>query len=104
MNTSSLIAIWLPILVIFFIILPSQNHRNILMKQKRKKVKLKLTNEMLKKYIGVNCTILTGSFGNQITGTILDVQENWIEVATKKGNQLFNADFVINIIQTPIKK
>lgn len=103
MDTSSLIAIWLPIIIIC-IIIPSQTHKNVMMKKKRKKVELKLTSEMLKKYIGVNCVITSGSFGTSLTGTITDVQENWIEVATKKGYQLINSDFVINIIPTPIKK
>lgn len=59
-----------------------------------------MTNEIIKKYIGTNCIITTGPFGASVTGTIIDVIDNWIEVETKKGKQLLNTDFVTNI--TPI--
>ncbi|MTI57862.1 hypothetical protein [Geosporobacter ferrireducens] len=56
-----------------------------------------MTNEVLKKYIGKNCNISTGTFGVNIIGRIIDVNENWIEVETKKGNELINAEFVQHI-------
>ena len=56
-----------------------------------------MTNEVIKKYIGRNCKISTGSLGTNIVGKIVDVNENWIEVETKKGKELINADFVQNI-------
>ena len=56
-----------------------------------------MTNEVIKKYIGKNCRISTGSFGTNVIGKIIDVNENWIEVETKKGNELINAEFVQSI-------
>lgn len=56
-----------------------------------------MTNEVIKKYIGKNCKISTGSFGTTVIGKIIDVNENWIEVETNKGNELVNADFVQSI-------
>lgn len=56
-----------------------------------------MTNEVIKKYIGKKCRISTGSFGTTVIGIILDVNENWIEVETKKGNELINAEFVQSI-------
>ncbi|MGH4137555.1 DUF6897 domain-containing protein [Clostridium sp.] len=56
-----------------------------------------MTNEVIKKYIGKKCRISTGSFGTNAIGTIIDVNENWIEVQTKKGNELINAEFIQSI-------
>lgn len=56
-----------------------------------------MTNEMIKKYIGRNCHISTGSFGISIEGEIIEVNEKWIEVRTKKGSQLINSEFIQNI-------
>ncbi|NPV44558.1 MAG: hypothetical protein HPY70_11400 [Firmicutes bacterium] len=56
-----------------------------------------MTNEVIKKYIGKICKISTGSFGTNVVGKIIDVNENWLEVETKKGNELINADFIQSI-------
>jgi hypothetical protein len=99
LNTATWIAIYMPIFILFIIILPQQNRiqRLISLKIKRRKVKMTMTNEMIKKYIGKNCKISTGPYGTSVTGKVIDVNENWIEIETKKGNELMNADFVQNI-------
>lgn len=56
-----------------------------------------MANELIKKYIGKNCRITTGSFGTNVIGKITDVNENWIEVETKKGVEIINAEFVQSI-------
>ncbi|MCM1989401.1 hypothetical protein KDK92_06585 [Oceanirhabdus seepicola] len=56
-----------------------------------------MSNEIIKKYIGKNCIISTGTFGINVVGKIISVEENWIEVETKKGNELINAEFVQSI-------
>jgi len=56
-----------------------------------------MTNEVIKKYIGKNCKISSGSLGINVVGTIIDVNENWIEVETKKGQELINADYIQSI-------
>ena len=56
-----------------------------------------MTNEVIKKYIGKNCRISTGSFGVNVIGKIIDVNENWIEIETKKGNELINIEFIQSI-------
>ncbi|MGQ9779751.1 MAG: DUF6897 domain-containing protein [Bacillota bacterium] len=56
-----------------------------------------MTNEILKKYIGKNCYISTGPFGTSIVGIISDINENWLEITTKKNIQLVNAEFVQSI-------
>ncbi len=56
-----------------------------------------MTNELIKKYVGIKCNIFTGSFGIIVKGKIIDVNENWIEVETKKGSELVNSEFVYSI-------
>ncbi len=56
-----------------------------------------MTNEVVSKYIGKNCKISTGSYGTTVVGKIVNVNENWIEVETKKGIELVNADFIQSI-------
>jgi predicted Ser/Thr protein kinase len=81
--------------------LPQQNATNkaviMKMKMKRRKGEVFMTNDVIKKYIGKECKISTGSLGVNIAGKILDVNENWIEVETKKGNELINAEYVQSI-------
>lgn len=99
MDSSSWIAIYLPLFIIFFIMLPQQRQTQmaITRKIKRKKGLLTMTNEMLKKYIGKYCTISTGSMGSTVKGRILDVNENWVEVETNKGIQVVNAEFIMTL-------
>lgn len=89
----------MPFFVIFFVIIPQQRemHKAVLLKIKKRKGVITMTNEVIKKYIGINCIISTGSFGTNVVGKIVDVNENWLEVETKKGKELINADFIQNI-------
>lgn len=105
MDPSAYIAIYIPIFILFFIILPQQNQiqKLIILKRKKRKGLIKMTNEVIKKYIGKNCRISTGSFGTNVIGKIIDVNENWIEIQTKKGNELINAEFVQSIKIDPSK-
>ncbi len=99
MDTSTLIAVYLPIYIVLFIVVPQQMEmkKAVLLKMKKRKGVIVMTNEVIKKYIGKVCKISTGSFGTNVTGKIIDVNENWLEVQTKKGSELINADFVQNI-------
>lgn len=56
-----------------------------------------MTNEIIKIYVGKNCKISMGSFGATAIGEIINVNENWIEIETKKGKELINADFIQSI-------
>ncbi|MDO0825897.1 DUF6897 domain-containing protein [Desulfosporosinus nitroreducens] len=96
MNAGSWIAIYLPLFIIFFIILPQQRAVNkaVLLKIRKRKGVAIMTNELIKKYIGKKCLISTGTFGTTVKGIIIGVNENWLEVETKKGNELINAEFI----------
>lgn len=99
MNSASWIAIYMPIFILLFVILPQRREmqKGMFIKMKKRRGVLNMTNEMLKKYIGRKCKISTGSFGTSVSGKIIDVNENWIEVETQKGNEIINAEFVQSI-------
>ncbi len=99
MNGATWIAIYMPIFILLFIILPQQRSvlKAIIIKNKKRKGAIIMTNEIIKKYIGKRCQISTGTFGTNVVGEIIEVNEKWIEVETKKGNELINSEFVQNI-------
>lgn len=99
MNLATWIAIYLPILMLFFVILPQQRNiqKFVIKKIKNRKGFKIMTNEILKKYIGKECRISTGSLGTNVAGKIIDINENWIEVETKKGMEVINAEFIQSI-------
>lgn len=95
MNSSSIIAVF----IIFVIILPQQHNMLNMAAQKlrmRKELSI-MTNEIIKRYTGIKCKLSTGSFGTTVSGKIIEVNENWIEVETKNGIELINAEFVQSI-------
>lgn len=99
MDGSTWISIYVPLFIVFFIIIPQQREREkaVLLKIKKKRGAVTMTNEMIKRYVGKKCKISTGSFGTTIVGIIIEVNENWLEVETKKGKELINADFIQSI-------
>ncbi len=99
MDTSTWIAIYMPLFIIFIIILPQQQiaQKTILLLKKRRRGMNTMTNELIKQYVGTNCKISTGAYGTTVTGKIIEVNENWIKVETKKSEELINAEFVQNI-------
>lgn len=103
MNIEIWIAIYLPVFILLFVILPHQR-RIILNKIRKKRGNKFIVNELIKKYIGKNCIVSTGSFGGTVRGHISAVEDNWIEINTKKGFQLINAEFITNISEVPAKK
>lgn len=99
MNSSAWIGVYIPLLLLIFIIIPRKHEMEqaVLVKIKKRKGVITMTNEILKKYIGKKCKISTGSFGTNLVGKIMYVNENWLEVETKKGKELINADFIQSI-------
>ena len=89
---------WIPIFVLLFIILPQQYAaRGAAALKIRRKERHMMTNELIQKYIGKYCFISNGTLGEKVHGKIVDVNNNWIEVETKKGNVIINLDYIQNI-------
>lgn len=99
MNTGSLIAIYLPMFIIFLVILPQQSaiQKAVIARIRKRKGVVEMTNELIIKNIGRDCQISTGNFNNSVKGKIIDINENWLEIETKKGKELINAEFIQSI-------
>lgn len=53
-----------------------------------------MTNEMIEKLTGKDCLIICFESSANVQGRITKIADNWIEVETKKGTELVNAEFV----------
>lgn len=95
----TIVGIWLPIFIVFFIVIVQQAaaRKNAIIMIKKRKGRIAMTNELIGKYVGRDCYITTGTMGVSVTGKIIEVRENWIEVQTKKGVEILNLDFIQNI-------
>lgn len=96
LSPSIWIALYTPLFILLFIIIPRKREMDkaAFMRIKKRKGAITMTNEVIKKYIGKKCKISTGSLGTNVVGIIIDLNENWIEVETKKGKELINAEFI----------
>jgi putative transposon-encoded protein len=93
---------FLPLFIVFIVIIPQQ-HKLIVMRNIRRKIGgSSMINDLVKKYMGKNCFVLVVS-GSGAQGTITAMEDNWIEVSTKKGTKLLNADYITNITEIPSK-
>ena len=91
---------WFILIILLFVIIPQNNKQmqNIILKNKRRKgVKRSMPKELIKEFIGKNCSIslFNETFG--ITGKIVAVEENWLKVEEKNNIQLINGDMIRNI-------
>ena len=57
----------------------------------------------MKEFIGKVCSITLFNKAFEITGKILEVEENWIKVQEKDTTRLVNGDMVIDIKIMPEK-
>jgi len=99
MSTGTYIAIYLPIFIVLFVILPT-NRRNMFAIRKLKKLRGEkvMSNELIKSCIGKICSISTGSFGTSYSKVeIVEVADNWIKVQNKSKTDIVNIDFITNI-------
>ena len=100
MDISIWIAIYLPIFFVIFIILPAQKRRiGVLKKIKKKRGLIKMSNELIKNYIGKKCTIaISGGFGQTYSKVkIVEIIDNWIKVESKGKEDLINIDYIQSI-------
>lgn len=84
--------------VLLFIILPHRRRiiQGVKHKMRARKGEIDMC-ELLKKYMGKNCVVSTGTFGINVIGIMREIKDNWIELETKKGKELINCEFVQNI-------
>jgi len=59
-------------------------------------------NESVRQFIGKNCLIY--AYNNQLIGTVVSVEDNWLTIRTKTGSELVNLDYISRIREYPTKK
>ena len=95
MDSTTYIAVWVPIFIVLFIIIPQQQTvKRYVLKIIKNRRKNRMTNELILNFRAKRCYITTGSMGVSILGTLIEVVDNWVEVETKKGMEMINLDFV----------
>ena len=83
--------------------IPHEVIRKIILVKKKRKGVITVPNEIIKQCIGLNCSLTTGWFETNLSGKITAVNENWIEVETKKGKEYINGDYVQHIEINEVK-
>ncbi|MFA9398734.1 MAG: hypothetical protein ACERKV_10785 [Clostridiaceae bacterium] len=99
MNPALWVSMWLPLFIVFLGVI-SARKRNIIIakKLKREKGERKMSNELIKNYVGYLCTISQGSFGTAYQKVrIVEVVDNWIRVEKNGKVDLINIDYIQNI-------
>ena len=90
------------IIIIFCIVIPKRNKLYLgIIKRKKKGVKRKMPQELMKEFIGKVCSISLLSFG--ITGKIISIEGNWIKILEKDTSRLVNGDMIRDIKIMPEK-
>ncbi len=99
MDTGVWIAIYLPIIIIIFIVYPSDMKKIKLVRLIKKKRGVKvMSNELIDRLVGKEVLITTGSLGSSYNKVVVvEVVENWIKVEKKGKMDLINIDFVQGI-------
>ena len=89
--------IWF-IIILCCIIIPQRNKLYLGILNRRKKGrKRKMPQEMIKEFIGKNCTIVLFNESFGVQGKIVAVEDNWIKVEEKKKTRLINGDMIRDI-------
>jgi len=95
MEPGSFVAVYLPFFTVMIVIIQLRKRRRriaILHNLKRKGV-LTMSIEAFKRNIGKNCQITT-IIETKVTGRIIGVESNWIEIETKGNSEFINAEFI----------
>ena len=88
------------LLVLFLVAMrkKSEKIRRVIARRKRKGVPKPMPTEMLKEFLGKECVIsIAGGWDGAISGRILEQEDGWIKVETKKAVRMINLDCVKDI-------
>lgn len=88
------------------IILPMINRQTVRrLKNKKKRRLAPMSNEILKKFIGKKCSIMSYNSGFGETVTVDDVSENWVSVTARDGTvKVINVDYIVSVSEEKKKK
>lgn len=103
MNPAIYLCLLLPIVLLLVM---EEKQKKIHIKQRIIGSKVKKGNsymlEIINAYVGKECLIYT--MNSQITGTISEVNDNWIKIKSGTTEDIINLDYVIRIREYPKNK
>ena len=73
------------------------NKKILDIKQQKRKEKKKMSDEMVKEFIGKECFISALSGWDNISGKIVAVENGWVKVEEKKKIRIVNLDYIKDI-------
>jgi hypothetical protein len=97
---------YLPIIMLFIIIfITSLNERKLVIKNIiQKKKGREYMNEVIQRYIGKDCLIYLSLSSTVVAGNVINLNDNWLTVKTKDGEETVNLDYIIRIKEHPVNK
>ncbi len=93
------------IVIYLCFILPAINRNTVRRIKKNKRRLSPMSNEILKRFIGKKCYIMSynSSFGETVT--VEDVSENWMSVTARDGTvKVVNVDYIVSVSEEKKKK
>lgn len=105
LNPAIWFVIFMPIFYMIIVANPSRQRQiaaKIIFRKERGDIKM--SNDLIKSYIGKVCNISSGSFGTTYAQVkIVEVVDSWIKIEKKGKIDLVNADFIQSIKILPEK-
>lgn len=104
LNPAIWIAIFLPIWISIIVNLNNKKElqKSIIFRLKKKREGIRMSNEVIKNFIGKDCIIST--FQTQVTGVIESIEDNWVIIRVGEQIEIVNIDYISRIREYPLKK
>lgn len=100
---------YIPVFILFIIIFvilredKKQNIRRII--KKRKKRGTFDMSDIFNKYIGKDCIVYTSNSNlSAIECNVTGVNDNWLCIKTKDGEEVINLDYIVRVKEHPVNK
>ena len=92
--------------VILFILFREENKRNVRrIIKKRKKKGIHDMSDIFNKYIGKDCIVyVSNSNSSQILCNVTGVNDNWLCIRTRDGEEVINLDYIVRVKEHPVNK
>lgn len=100
---------YIPVFIIFivlFIILREENNRNIRrIIKKRKKRGITAMSDIFNRYVGKDCLVyVSNGSSNVIECNVTGVNDNWLCIRTRDGDEVINLDYIVRVKEHPVNK
>ncbi len=98
---------YFPLIFLLIIIFITQKNERGLNQRIVKKIKKKgrvCMNEVINRYIGKDCLIYLSLSSSVIECQVISVNDNWVIVKTKDGDETINLDYIVRIKEHPVNK